>query len=67
MDDDLKIAGPKVIGELHRRHRSHEFYLVMDNYSTHKTPTVKRWLARNPPCYVHFTPTSASWLNHPLF
>jgi transposase len=38
-------------------------HLVMDNYGTHKTPTVKRWLARHPRFQVHFTPTSASWLN----
>jgi transposase len=40
-----------------------EVHLVMDNYGTHKTPTVRRWLARNPRLHVHFTPTSASWLN----
>ena len=40
-----------------------DVHLVMDNYGTHKTPTVKRWLARNPRFHVHFTPTSASWLN----
>ncbi len=38
-------------------------HLVMDNYATHKTPAVKRWLARHPRFVVHFTPTSASWLN----
>jgi transposase len=38
-------------------------HLVMDNYGTHKTPRVKRWLARHPRFVVHFTPTSASWLN----
>jgi transposase len=36
---------------------------VLDNYGTHKTPTVKAWLARHPRFHVHFTPTSASWLN----
>jgi len=36
----------------------------MDNYGTHRTPAIKRWLARNPRFHVlHFTPTSASWLN----
>jgi transposase len=35
----------------------------VDNYGTHKTPAIKRWLARNPRFHVHFTPTSASWLN----
>lgn len=40
-----------------------EIHLVMDNYATHKTPVVQRWLARHPEYHVHFTPTSASWLN----
>ena len=35
----------------------------MDNYATHKTPAVQRWFARHPRYHVHFTPTSASWLN----
>lgn len=38
-------------------------HLVMDNYATHKTPGVKRWFARHPEYRIHFTPTSASWLN----
>jgi transposase len=76
----LNIATGKVLGELHRRHRTKEFldflrtieaavpakldvHLVMDNYGTHKTPSVQRWLARHPRFHVHFTPTSASWLN----
>ena len=40
-----------------------DVHLVMDNYGTHKTPTIKNWLARHPSFQVHFTPTSASWLN----
>ena len=40
-----------------------DVHLVMDNYGTHKTPAVKRWFARHPRFHVHFTPTSASWLN----
>jgi transposase len=40
-----------------------EVHLVMDNYGTHKTPKVKRWFARHPRYHLHFTPTSASWLN----
>jgi transposase len=40
-----------------------EVHLVMDNYGTHKTPRVKRWFARHPRYHLHFTPTSASWLN----
>ena len=40
-----------------------DVHLVMDNYATHKTPAVQRWLARHPRWHVHFTSTSASWLN----
>lgn len=76
----LDLATGKVIGELHRRHRSSEFlkflrtieqsvpaqldiHLVMDNYGTHKSPTVKAWFARHRRYHLHFTPTSGSWLN----
>jgi transposase len=76
----LDLATGKVIGELHRRHRSDEFlkflrtidqsvpwqlniHLVMDNYGTHKTASVKAWFARHPRFHLHFTPTSGSWLN----
>lgn len=37
--------------------------LILDNYATHKHPKVLRWLARRPRFHLHFTPTSASWLN----
>jgi transposase len=40
-----------------------DIHLVMDNYGTHKTPTIRAWFARHPRFHVHFTPTSASWLN----
>lgn len=40
-----------------------EVHLILDNYGTHKTPSVKAWLVRHPRFHVHFTPTSASWLN----
>lgn len=40
-----------------------DIHLVMDNYGTHKTPAIRNWLARHPRFHVHFTPTSASWLN----
>src|SRR5437667_4328783 len=70
----------KVIGAMHRRHRSAEFrkfldtiednvpteldvHLIMDNYATHKTSTIQRWLLKRPRFHVHFTPTAASWLN----
>jgi transposase len=38
-------------------------HIVLDNYATHKTPAVQRWLKRHPRYHMHFTPTSASWLN----
>ena len=40
-----------------------EVHLVLDNYATHKTPGVKAWLDTHPRFKLHFTPTSASWLN----
>jgi transposase len=40
-----------------------EVHLVMDNYGTHKVDRVRKWFARHPRYHVHFTPTSASWLN----
>lgn len=40
-----------------------ELHLVCDNYATHKHPKVKEWLEKHPRFHVHFTPTSASWLN----
>jgi transposase len=76
----LDLASGKVIGQLHRRHRSLEFrsfldrierevppglevHLILDNYGTHKTPTIRRWLLQHPRFHLHFTPTGASWLN----
>ena len=38
-------------------------HLILDNYGTHTHPKVRRWLARRPRFHLHFTPTSASWLN----
>ena len=69
----------KSLEQLKRRHRSVEFlqflkaidaavpsgqdiHLIMDNYGTHKTQAVRAWLSTRPR-HVHFTPTSASWLN----
>lgn len=40
-----------------------DVHLILDNYGTHKTAQVRRWLAKRPRFHVHFTPTSASWLN----
>jgi transposase len=75
----LEIATGQGTGLCKNRHRHQEFlgflkhlaraypdqqlHLVMDNYAAHKHPNVKAWLAANPRIRVHFTPTSASWLN----
>jgi len=40
-----------------------DIHLIMDNYGTHKTEKVRAWFAARPRYHVHFTPTSASWLN----
>src|ERR1700679_2508758 len=40
-----------------------DVHLIMDNYGTHKTKLIHNWLAKRPRFHVHFTPTSASWLN----
>jgi transposase len=40
-----------------------DVHLVMDNYGTHKTALIRRWLLKRPRFHVHFTPTSASWIN----
>jgi transposase len=50
----VDAAVPPHVGEIH---------LVMDNYGTHKTPSVVRWFARHPRYQLHFTPTSGSWVN----
>ena len=54
--DFLKVIEAHVPDDL-------DIHIVMDNYSTHKTAAVKAWLARRPHWHVHFTPTSASWIN----
>jgi transposase len=37
--------------------------LIADNYGTHKTAVIRSWLAKRPRFHLHFTPTSASWIN----
>lgn len=44
-------------------HPDLDLHLIVDNSSTHKAPSVRSWLQRHPRFHVHFTPTSASWLN----
>ncbi len=75
----LEIATGEVTTQTSARHRAAEFldflnllvrtyprrqlHLVLDNVSTHKTPDVQTWLARHKRVHLHFTPTSASWMN----
>ena len=40
-----------------------DIHLILDNYGTHKTTAIRAWLAKRPRFHVHFTPTSASWIN----
>ena len=73
------IATGTLTGRTYSRHRHEEFlrflkviaaryprveiHLVLDNYRTHKHPVVQAWLAENQRFHLHFTPTSASWMN----
>jgi transposase len=75
----LDIATGKVTGRCYDSHRHQEFlrflklvaatyrrgqiHLVLDNYHTHKHPVVREWLEHHPRFHLHFTPTSASWMN----
>jgi transposase len=75
----LEVATGQVTGLCKPRQRHQEFlaflehvaraypdqqlHLVMDNYAAHKKQQVRDWLAETPRIQVHFTPTSASWLN----
>jgi transposase len=74
----LNMLDGKVIGTCMPRHRHRvrflrlidqqtpaglDLHLIVDNYATHKTPAVKRWLKAPPRFHLHFTPTSAFWLN----
>lgn len=40
-----------------------DVHLILDNYQTHKTPLIQRWLAKRPRVHLHFTPTYGSWMN----
>jgi transposase len=75
----LEVATGKITDACYPRHRHEEFlhflkqvakayprrqlHIVVDNYATHKHPTVRAWLERNKRVALHFTPTSGSWLN----
>jgi transposase len=58
------IEFKKFLQTLDREVPAHlDVHLVLDNSSTHKTPAIQRWLVAHPRFVLHFTPTSASWLN----
>jgi transposase len=75
----LEVATGKITATCQLRHRHQEFlrflkqvaraypagelHLVMDNYAAHKRVEIRDWLTANPRVHVHFTPTSASWMN----
>jgi transposase len=75
----LEVATGKVVDQCFQQHRHSEFlaflklvaktyprrqlHLVVDNYGTHSHATVRAWLAKHPRIHLHFTPTSASWMN----
>ncbi|MFL6150011.1 MAG: IS630 family transposase [Pseudonocardiaceae bacterium] len=75
----LEVATGRVTDACYPRHRHQEFlrflkqvakayprqklHIVLDNYGTHKHPTVRAWLEHHPRITLHFTPTSGSWLN----
>jgi transposase len=40
-----------------------DVHIIMDNYSTHKTPLIRNWFAKRPRFHIHFTPTYGSWLS----
>ena len=75
----LEVATGRITNQCAPRHRHQEFlaflkqvagayprrrlHVICDNYATHKHPVVRGWLAKHPRIQLHFTPTSASWLN----
>src|ERR671913_50255 len=75
----LEVATGKVVDQCFEQHRHSEFlaflklvakayprrqlHVVLDNYGTHTHAAVQAWLAKHPRVRLHFTPTSASWMN----
>jgi transposase len=53
----------RFLKHLARAYPDQQLHLVMDNYATHNRVEIRDWLDANPRIKVHFTPTSASWLN----
>lgn len=53
----------KLIDKTYPEQPEESLHLIVDNYATHNTPKVRKWLAAHPRFVLHFTPTGASWLN----
>ena len=59
----LMLSSWLFLKSLARCYPKRELHLICDNYGTHKYPAVNQWLATHPRIRLHFTPSSASWLN----
>src|SRR5512132_4415234 len=57
------MSGGDAFAESARTAADPDLHLTLDNYATHKTAEVRRWLVAHPRFHLHFTPTSTSWLN----
>lgn len=53
----------KLLDQTYPEREGETLHLIVDNYATHNTPAVRRWLLAHPRFEMHFTPTGASWLN----
>jgi transposase len=53
----------KLLDKSYPAQEGETLHLILDNYATHNTEAVRKWLTRHPRFHLHFTPTGASWLN----
>ena len=53
----------KLLNKSYPVQEGQSLHIILDNYATHSTEAVRKWLARHPHFHLHFTPTGASWLN----
>jgi transposase len=62
-DRQIHTANGRATSRAEGRPAEVDLHLIMDNYATHKTEAVRKWLVRHPRIVCHFIPTSSSWLN----